>query len=200
MAQSSKFLRLDDDILMEFMYHDQNVDFVDDAKIENDDNGSQFKFLNTDASNDSASRFLIHELGSDVVNFTVKVQNGYVYINDFASRQLILKNGKTYKFDLSDASIDNVNGFVINGSTTQLIGTTYIYTPGNNGKFEYTYTTADGTAINGGEINVGNRANPLFAEPDQETGNLLKRRQEKLVDIMQCLHLLLENGLYLKTI
>ena len=174
MAQSSKFLRLDDDILMEFMYHDQNVDFVDDAKIENDDNGSQFKFLNTDASNDSASRFLIHELGSDVVNFTVKVQNGYVYINDFAARQLILKNGKTYKFDLSDASIDNVNGFVINGSTTQLIGTTYIYTPGNNGKFEYTYTTADGTAINGGEINVGNRANPLFAEPDQETGNSIK--------------------------
>ena len=174
MAQSSKFLRLDDDILMEFMYHDQNVDFVDDAKIENDDNGSQFKFLNTDASNDSASRFLIHELGSDVVNFTVKVQNGYVYINDFAARQLILKNGKTYKFDLSNASIDNVNGFVINGSTTQLIGTTYIYTPGNNGKFEYTYTTADGTAINGGEINVGNRANPLFAEPDQETGNSIK--------------------------
>lgn len=174
MAQSSKFLRLDDDILMEFMYHDQNVDFVDDAKIENDDNGSQFKFLNTDATNDSASRFLIHELGSDVVNFTVKVQNGYVYINDFASRQLILKNGKTYKFDLSDPSIDNVNGFVINGSTTQLIGTTYIYTPGNNGRFEYTYTTVDGTAINGGEINVGNRANPLFAEPDQETGNSIK--------------------------
>ena len=81
MAQSSKFLRLDDDILMEFMYHDQNVDYVDDAKIENDDNGSQFKFLNTEASNDSASRFLIHELGADVVNFSVKIQDGYVFIN-----------------------------------------------------------------------------------------------------------------------
>ena len=93
MAQSSKFLRLDDDILMEFMYHDQNIDYVDDAKIENDDNGSQFKFLNTESSNDSASRFLIHELGADVVNFSVKIQDGYVFINDFASRQLILKNG-----------------------------------------------------------------------------------------------------------
>jgi len=174
MAQSSKFLRLDDDILMEFMYHDQHIDYVDDARIENDDNGSQFKFLNTEVNNPSASRFLIHELGSDVVNFSVKVINGYVYINDFASRQLVLKNGKTYKFDLSDASIDNIAGFSINGSTTQLIGSTYIYTPGLNGKFEYTYENLSGEIISGGEINVGNRANPLFAEPEQETGNSIK--------------------------
>lgn len=174
MAQSSKFLRLDDDILMEFMYHDQHVDYVDDAKIENDDNGSQFKFLNTVDGDNSSSRFLIHELGADVVNFTVKVQNGYVYINDFASRQLVLKNGKTYKFDLSDSSIDNPFGFVINGSTTQLSGNTYIYTPGSNGRFEYTYTDLSSTDAIGGEINVGNRANPLFAEPDQETGNSIK--------------------------
>lgn len=174
MAQSSKFLRLDDDILMEFMYHDQHVDYVDDAKIENDDNGSQFKFLNTVDGDNSSSRFLIHELGADVVNFTVKIQNGYVYINDFASRQLVLKNGKTYKFDLSDSSIDNPSGFVINGTTTQLSGNTYIYTPGNNGRFEYTYTDLSSTDAIGGEINVGNRANPLFAEPDQETGNSIK--------------------------
>ena len=174
MAQSSKFLRLDDDILMEFMYHDQNVDYVDDARIENDDNGSQFKFLNTVDGNNSASRFLIHELGADVVNFSVKVQNGYVYINDFASRQLVLKNGKTYKFDLSDSSIDNPAGFIINGSTVQLSGTTYIYTPGTNGKFEYSYTDSTTTEFIGGEINVGNRANPLFAEPEQETGNSIK--------------------------
>jgi len=174
MAQSSKFLRLDDDILMEFMYHDQHVDYVDDAKIENDDNGSQFKFLNTVDGDNSSSRFLIHELGADVVNFTVKIQNGYVYINDFASRQLVLKNGKTYKFDLSDSSIDNPSGFVINGATTQLSGNTYIYTPGNNGRFEYTYTDLSSTDAIGGEINVGNRANPLFAEPDQETGNSIK--------------------------
>lgn len=174
MAQSSKFLRLDDDILMEFMYHDQNVDYVDDARIENDDNGSQFKFLNTEASNDSASRFLIHELGADVVNFSVKIQDGYVFINDFASRQLVLKNGKTYKFNLSDSTIDNINGFTINGSTTQLIGNTYIYTPGANGRFEYSYENLEGDSLKGGEINVGNRANPLFAEPEQETGNSIK--------------------------
>lgn len=174
MAQSSKFLRLDDDILMEFMYHDQHVDYVDDAKIENDDNGSQFKFLNTVDGDNSSSRFLIHELGADVVNFTVKIQNGYVYINDFASRQLVLKNGKTYKFDLSDSSINNPSGFVINGATTQLSGNTYTYTPGNNGRFEYTYTDLSSTDAIGGEINVGNRANPLFAEPDQETGNSIK--------------------------
>ena len=174
MAQSSKFLRLDDDILMEFMYHDQNIDYVDDAKIENDDNGSQFKFLNTEASNDSASRFLIHELGADVVNFSVKIQDGYVFINDFASRQLVLKNGKTYKFNLSDSSIDNIAGFTINGSTTQLIGNTYTYTPGTNGRFEYSYENLAGDTFKGGEINVGNRANPLFAEPEQETGNSIK--------------------------
>jgi len=156
------------------MYHDQHVDYVDDAKIENDDNGSQFKFLNTVDGDNSSSRFLIHELGADVVNFTVKIQNGYVYINDFASRQLVLKNGKTYKFDLSDSSIDNPSGFVINGATTQLSGNTYIYTPGNNGRFEYTYTDLSSTDAIGGEINVGNRANPLFAEPDQETGNSIK--------------------------
>ncbi len=174
MAQSSKFLRLDDDILMEFMYHDQNIDYVDDAKIENDDNGSQFKFLNTEANNDSASRFLIHELGADVVNFSVKVQDGYVFINDFASRQLVLKNGKTYKFNLSDSTIDNISGFTINGSTTQLLGSTFIYTPGANGKFEYSYENLAGDNLRGGEINVGNRANPLFAEPEQETGNSIK--------------------------
>ncbi len=174
MAQSSKFLRLDDDILMEFMYHDQNIDYVDDARIENDDNGSQFKFLNTEANNDSASRFLIHELGADVVNFSVKIQDGYVFINDFASRQLVLKNGKTYKFNLSDPTIDNINGFTINGSTTQLLGNTFVYTPGANGKFEYSYENLAGDSVRGGEINVGNRANPLFAEPEQETGNSIK--------------------------
>lgn len=174
MAQSSKFLRLDEDILMEFMYHDQHVDYVDDAKIENDDNGSQFKFLNTISNDPSSSRFLIHELGADVVNFSVKIQDGYVFINDFSSRQLILKNGKTYKFNLSDSSIDNISGFSINGSTTQLIGNTYIYTPGTNGKFQYEYENISGDASTGGEINVGNRANPLFAEPEQETGNSIK--------------------------
>ena len=137
MAQSSKFLRLDEDILLEFMYHDQDVNYVDDARIENDDNGSQLKFLNTVSGDQSASKFVVHELGADVVNFTVRIDGGYVFINDFASRQLVLKNGKTYKFDLSDSSIDNPSGFTINGSTTNLQGNTLVYTPGINGKYEY---------------------------------------------------------------
>jgi|TARA_B110000902_G_C14285929_1_gene578773 hypothetical protein len=174
MAQSSKFLRLDEDILLEFMYHDQNVNYVDDAKIENDDNGSQLKFLNTISGDQSASKFLVHELGADVVNFTVRIDGGYVFINDFASRQLVLKNGKTYKFDLSDSSIDNPSGFTINGSTTNLQGNTLVYTPGINGKYEYSYEDLAGVKSKVGEINVGNRANPLFAEPEQETGNSIK--------------------------
>ena len=97
MARSSRFARLDEDVLLEFIYHDQHVDYVDDVKIENDENGSQLKYLNTVDTNDDASRFLIHELGADVVNFTVTVSNGYVSINNFASRQLLLRNGKTYK-------------------------------------------------------------------------------------------------------
>ena len=174
MAQSSKFLRLDEDILLEFMYHDQDVNYVDDARIENDDNGSQLKFLSTVNGDQSASKFLVHELGADVVNFTVRIDGGYVFINDFASRQLVLKNGKTYKFDLSDSSIDNPSGFTINGSTTNLQGNTLVYTPGINGKYEYSYEDLAGVKSKVGEINVGNRANPLFAEPEQETGNSIK--------------------------
>ena len=174
MAQSSKFLRLDEDILLEFMYHDQDVNYVDDARIENDDNGSQLKFLSTVNGDQSASKFLVHELGADVVNFTVRIDGGYVFINDFASRQLVLKNGKTYKFDLSDSSIDNPSGFTINGSTTNLQGNTLVYTPGINGKYEYSYEDLAGVKSKVGEINVGNRANPLFAEPEQETGNRIK--------------------------
>jgi hypothetical protein len=73
MASSSKFARLDEDILLEFIYHDQSN--TDSAKIENDDNGSQLKYLNTVDQNNSESRMLIHELGSDVVNFEVTVGN-----------------------------------------------------------------------------------------------------------------------------
>jgi len=113
MAQSSKFAKIDEDILLEFIYHDQDASNLDDVKIENDNNGSQLKYLNTVAGDDSASRFLIHELGADVVEFTVEIASNYVYINNFASRQLILKNGKTYKFDLTDATIDNPAGFII---------------------------------------------------------------------------------------
>lgn len=174
MAQSSKFARIDEDILVEFIYHDQNVANVDNAKIENDDNGSQLKYLNLVDGDDSADRFLIHELGSDVVNFDVKIGNGFVYINNFASRELILKNGNTYKFNLSDSSIDNINGFQIQGGTTQLTGTVLTFTPNTNGTYSYTYQNLAGDSSAGGSISVGNKANSLYATPTQETGNSIK--------------------------
>lgn len=174
MAQSSRFARLDEDVLLEFIYHDQNVTHVDDVKIENDENGSQLKYLNTVDGDDSASRFLIHELGADVVNFTVTVGSGYISINNFASRQLLLRNGKTYKFDLSDVSIDNPSGFAIPGGNGVLNGTVYTYTPLTNGKYQYTYENISTTSFVGGEIEVSNRASSLYSVPLQQTGNDIK--------------------------
>jgi hypothetical protein len=172
MAKSSRFLRIDDDVLMEFIYHDQsNADLV---KIENDNNGSQIKYLNTIDGDDSASRFLIHELGADVVEFSVTIASGYVVINNFASRQLLLKNGKTYKFDLSDASIDNITGFNIPNGNGYLIGSIYVYTPTTNGKYSYEYTNLGGTLFIGGEIQISDRASSLFSVPIAQTGNDIK--------------------------
>ena len=172
MAKSSRFLRIDDDVLMEFIYHDQsNVDLV---KIENDNNGSQLKYLNTVDGDDSASRFLIHELGADVVEFTVSASNGYVVINNFASRQLLLANGKTYKFDLTDSSIDNISGFNIPNGNGFLVGSIYVYTPTTNGKYSYEYTDLSGFEFIGGQIEVSNRANSLFSVPVAQTGNDIK--------------------------
>ena len=172
MALSSKFARLDEDVLLEFIYHDQSN--VDSVKIENDDNGSQLKYLNTVTGNNSKTRMLIHELGSDVVNFTVNVANGYVYINNFAARDLILKNGLTYKFDLNDSSIDNLNGFYINGVAQSQIGGIVTYSPNTDGKYTYSYKDLSVTEFIGGNISVGARANSLYAKPLQETGNSIK--------------------------
>lgn len=172
MAKSSRFLRIDDDVLMEFIYHDQsNVDLV---KIENDNNGSQLKYLNTVDGDDSASRFLIHELGADVVEFTVTTSNGYIVINNFASRQLLLANGKTYKFDLTDSSIDNIAGFNIPNGNGYLVGSIYVYTPTTNGKYSYEYTDLSGFEFIPGQIEVSNRANSLFSVPVAQTGNDIK--------------------------
>ena len=177
MAQSSKFAKFDEDILIEFIYHDQNVSNIDDVKIENDDNGSQLKYLDTVNGNASEQRFLIHELGGDVVNFNVEIANGYVYINNFASRQLILKNGKTYKFDLNDASIDNPTGFNITGGGGSSYNPTskiYTYTPNTNGSYSYEYSDLVSTQMVGGEIEVGDKANSLYATPIAQTGNDIK--------------------------
>lgn len=169
MAKSSRFVKLDEDVLLEFMYHDQSD--PDLVKIENDNNGSQIKYLNTVDGDNTASRLLIHELGSAVVEFTVTTSNGFVVINSFASRALLLKNGSTYKFDLSDTSINNLAGFTIPGGAGYLSGTTYIYTPTTNGKYAYNYTNLAGTEFNGGEIQVTDRASSLFSVPFADTGN-----------------------------
>ena len=102
MAKSSKFLRLDNNVLMEFIYHDQSN--LSASEIATDNTGSHVKFLNTVAADDTKTRYLIHELGSDVVNFTVASQGAYIVVNDFASRELQLQNGKTYIFDISALS------------------------------------------------------------------------------------------------
>jgi len=172
MAKSSRFLKIDDDILMEFIYHDQS--YPDLVKIDNDNNGSQLKYLNTVSANDSASRFLIHELGADVVEFVVTTANGYVVVNNFAGRHLLLRNGKTYRFDLTDASVDNVTGFNIPGGNGYLSGSVYIYTPTTNGKYAYTYSNAALNSLIGGEIEVSNRASSLFSVPVAQTGNDIK--------------------------
>ena len=173
MAKSSRFVKLDDDVLLEFMYHDQSQ--PDLVKIENDNNGSQIKYLDTVDGDESASRFLIHELGSDVVEFTVTTSNGFVVINNFASRQLLLKNGSTYKFLIDDPSINNIYGFNIPGGNGYIsgtgAGTVYVYTPTTNGKYAYEYTDQSGREFNGGEIQVSDRASSLFSVPLADTGN-----------------------------
>jgi hypothetical protein len=172
MAQSSKFARLDEDVLLEFIYNDQST--PDLAKIENDDNGSQLKYLNTVDGNDDSPRMLIHELGSDVVNFTVTTLNGYVYINNFASRELFLKNGLTYKFDVTDSSIDNIYGFMIGGVQQLPINGIVTFSPNTNGKYEYLYRDVAGTSKVGANITVGDRASSLYSRPLQETGNSIR--------------------------
>lgn len=169
MAQSSRYFRLDEDILLEFIYHDQSN--PDSVKIENDDNGSQLKFLNLVEGDDSSTRFLINELGGSVVNFGVDIEASYVVINNFAKRELQLQNSNTYKFDLS--ALDNPAGFQINDTNTTLIGDVLTYIPNTNGEYTYTYTDLSGTQYEGGKIIVSVRANSLFSTPTQQTGNTI---------------------------
>lgn len=166
MAQSSRYFRIDEDILLEFIYHDQGD--IDSYKIEVDDNGSEVMFLDTVDQDSTATRHLINELGSAVVNFDVTSVSGYLAVENFAGRTLLLQNGKTYKFDLSalanpaDFSISGSLG-IYNYSATTQIGE---FTPTINGSVEYTYPN-----LKGGKIIVDTRANPLFSSPDEATGN-----------------------------
>jgi len=166
MAKSSRYFRIDEDVLLEFIYHDQSN--PDATKIEVDDNGSEVKFLDTVRNVPTASRHLINELGSDVVNFDVTTISGYLSIENFAARTLLLQNGKTYKFDLS--ALDSPELFSVSGtlgiwsySAVTKIGK---YIPNQNGTVEYNYPN-----LIGGKIIVDTRANPLFSTPDEVTGN-----------------------------
>ena len=166
MAQSSRYYYLDSDILLEFIYHDQGN--PSKYQIEVDDNGSEVKFLDTVKGNTTQKRHLINELGSAVVNFDVTEVSGFLSVENFASRTLLLQNGKTYKFNLSQ--LTNASLFTISGSLGiySYSDVTKIaqFTPTQNGLVDYSYE-----GLIGGKIIVDTRANPLFANPDENTGN-----------------------------
>ena len=101
-----------------------------------------------------------------MVNFDVTVNNGYIAVENFADRTLLLQNGKTYKFNLS--ALPNPDQFAITGtlgiynySATTQLGE---FTPNTNGKVTYTYP-----GLIGGAVVVDTRANPLFSSPDEAT-------------------------------
>ena len=168
MAESSRYYKIDKDVLLEFIYHDQG----DGApyEIEVDDNGSEIKILNTVQGDSTQTRHLIHELGSAVVNFDVTLDGDFIAIEQFAARTLLLEAGKTYKFELS-ALGNEIANFEITKTNSNidlgiLSGTVLTFEPTVTGDYEY---KVDG--YTGGSIVVGNVANPLFATPDEDTGN-----------------------------
>ena len=57
MAESSRYYKIDKDVLLEFIYHDQG----DGApyEIEVDDNGSEIKILNTVQGDSTQTRHLV---------------------------------------------------------------------------------------------------------------------------------------------
>ena len=170
MAQSSRYFKIDQDILLEFIYHDQGN--PEPYRIEVDDNGSEVMFLDTVQGDPFSTRHLINELGSAVVNFDVTSISGYLAVENFAARTLLLQNGKTYKFDLS--ALPNPADFAISGElgiySFSAITNIAEYTPNQNGTVEYSYP-----GLIGGKAIVDTRANPLFASPDEATGNDLNQ-------------------------
>ena len=166
MAQSSRYFRIDQDILLEFIYHDQGN--PEPYRIEVDDNGSEVMFLDTVQGDPFSSRHLINELGSAVVNFDVTSVSGYLAVENFAARTLLLQNGKTYKFDLN--ALANPADFAISGSlgvySFSAVTNIAEFTPNQNGTVEYSYP-----GLIGGKAIIDTRANPLFSSPDEATGN-----------------------------
>ena len=176
MAKSSKFIGLDQDIILEFIYHDQTN--PQDYAIETDNNGSEIKILDTVSGDTTETRYLIHELGADVVEFSVDTDGIYIVVNNFAARELQLQNGKTYKFDLSNLN-DPTNFTISGGGTASYSSVSGIltYNPNTNGTYSYQYTDTTLTPdkiYTGGKLVVGDKANPLFSVPYQQTGNTIK--------------------------
>ena len=177
MAQSSTYFRIDNDVLLEFIYHDQTN--PNNYDIEVDDNGSEIKVLDTVDGNAFVKRHLISELGGDVVNFDVTYSAGYIAIENFAARKLLLQVGKTYKFNIGDGTGSTLpigSDFKITGtlgtSSYSVIGgnTILTYKPSSTGSVEY-YYDSNTISLKGGVVNVSEKANPLFANPDENTGN-----------------------------
>lgn len=167
MAQSSRYFRIDDDVLLEFIYHDQSN--PDAYEIEVDDNGSEIKKLTVNPSDPYTEHVnhLICELGSQVVNFDVTVNGAYLAVENFAGRTLLLEAGKTYKFNLSalpDPSLFTIDsGYGTYSLSVANIGT---FIPTIYGTINYSYS-----GLIGGKIVIADKANPLFSTPDEDTGN-----------------------------
>lgn len=180
MAQSSTYFRIDEDVLLEFIYHDQSNPTNYDIEV--DDNGSEIKVLDTISGDAFSKRHLIHELGGEVVNFDVTYGSGYISIENFAARKLLLQVGKTYKFNLGDGTgnylpdptLFKITGTIGTSSYTTVGGNTILtYHPTSYGNVEYYYD--DTLPLIGGAINVSEKANPLFANPDEDTGNDIRQ-------------------------
>lgn len=176
MAKASRFFKIDDDILMEVIYHDQSNPSA--YAIETDNNGSEMYFIGTDGVV-GGQKLLVHELGSSVVNFDVTEDQTFKFlvIENIANRSLVLAPGNTYQFDVS--ALTNPTSFDITDST---LGTKsysagiFSYTPTKTGEYKYTYTdTVSGQPVvyNQGKVSVMLKANPLYAMPNEDTGNSL---------------------------
>lgn len=176
MAKASRFFKIDDDILMEVIYHDQSNPSA--YAIETDNNGSEMYFIGTDGVV-GGQKLLVHELGSSVVNFDVTEDQTFKFlvIENIANRSLVLSPGNTYQFDVS--ALTNPTSFDITDST---LGTKsysagiFSYTPTKTGEYKYTYTdTVSGQPVvyNQGKVSVMLKANPLYAMPNEDTGNSL---------------------------
>lgn len=182
MAKASRFFKIDDDIMMEVIYHDQSNPSA--YSIETDNNGSEMYFIGTDGVI-GGQKLLVHELGASVVNFDVTEDQTFKFliIENIANRSLVLAPGNTYQFDLS--ALTNPTSFDITDSTpgtkSYNIGTqVFSYTPTKTGEYKYTYTDTVTSPITGlpiplvynpGKVSVMLKANPLYAMPNEDTGN-----------------------------